>query len=136
MDDLTEPLIKEDTVVSTPEASVTTSEENDVTRNNERDSSFIEINDPSNDLRRSTTLPVAGLNIHDVKRRYRSLPVVDPRDSFGRNQSVVVAGDDKFILEEPTSPTNELEDTKEYASDADTGDFINVHVSFNFMLQE
>ena len=122
MDDLTEPLIRETTTVSTPETSETTSDENDVTRNKERDSSFIEINDPH----RSTSLPVGNLDTHDVKRRYTSLPVVDPRDSFARNQSIVVAGDDRFILEEPTSPTDELEDSKNYASDAD---FVNVHVS-------
>lgn len=122
MDDLKEPLIRESTAVSTLEASGTTSNENDVTRNNERDSSFIEINDPH----RSSSLPVANLDIHDVKRRYKSLPVVDPRDSFVRNQSIVVAGDDRFILEEPTSPTDESEDSKDYASDAD---FVNVHVS-------
>ena len=122
MDDLTEPLIRETTTVSTPETSETTSDENDVTRNKERDSSFIEINDPH----RSTSLSVENLDTHDVKRRYMSLPVVDPRDSFARNQSIVVAGDDRFIVEEPASQTDELEDSKNYASDAD---FVNVHVS-------
>lgn len=137
MDDLSQPLIKEKPEVLTPEASVTTLDENVITRNGERDSSFIEIKD----ARRTTSLLVTKVELRDENRRHRSLPAGSPRDSLAtpRNQSIIVAGGDRFILEESVSVTDEADDGKEdiddgYDADPSVKSFINVHVSFK--LQE
>ena len=127
MEHLTQPLIKESTEASTPRISVTTLEEEEeeesITRNNERDSSFIEIKR----AHRTTSLPNTKQDTHDGKRRYTSLPVVDPRYSFGSpKSSVVISGDDRFILEESESANTEVDDGDEQ----DSGKFVNIHVSF------
>lgn len=125
MDDLTQPLIKETTVI--PEVQVINVDENDITRSREHDSSFIEIKD----THRATSLPVAKGDIHDVKRAYSALPVLEPSDRLPRNQSVIVSGDDRFIVEESVTPTIELDGDgdSDGGDEYTTSDFINVHVS-------
>ena len=119
MEKLTEPLIIEDT-----EAPVILREKSE-TGSNESDSSFIEFQR----THRIASVPVSKLDMLDKKRRYLSVPPNDPRNSIGssRNQSVVVSGDDRFILEESESPSAFEKD----GTDGQTSDsFINVHVSF------
>ena len=123
MEHLTQPLIKENEV-STPRTLLTTLEEQSLTGSNERDSSFIEIKHS----RRTASLPaITKEDMHDGKRRYVSLSVADPRNSFrSPKNSVVVSGDDRFILEESESASIEGDDGDEQS----IGRFINVHVSF------
>ena len=123
MEHLTQPLIKENTEVSTPRISVTNPEEESITGSNERDSSFIEIKH----ARRTVSLPSnTKQDIRDGKRRVTS-SVVDPRKSFGSpKNSIVVSGDDRFILEESESASTEVDGGDEHPTDR----FINVHVSF------
>ena len=103
---------------------MTTLEEESITGNNERDSSFIEIKRPC----RTASLPATKQDTMDGKPRYASLSVVDPRYSFGSpKNSVVISGDDRFILEESESASAEVEDGDEQ----DGGRFINIHVSFS-----
>ena len=118
MEKLTEPLIKEDT-----EAPVILREKSE-TGSNERDSSFIDFQRAN----RTASVPVSKQDVLGGKRRYLSVPPSDPRNSIGsRNQSVVVSGDDRFILEESESPSSSEKDgTDEQTS----GAYINVHVSF------
>lgn len=127
MEGLTEPLITEERKAAEPEIVVTTVNEDDVTRTKERVSSFIEIGD----THRTNSVKVDGIP------RHMSLPLVDPRSSLTttRTQSVVVSGDNCFILEESPASSREVDDSKEavdggLANDNSTRSFINVHVSF------
>lgn len=125
MEHLTQPLITKTTEVSTPRSSLTTLEEESITGSNERDSSFIEIKPK----RRTASLPATGQDTRDGKRRYASLSVADPRNSLGSpKNSVIISGDDRFILEESESVSIGEDDGDEEAS----GRFVNVHVSFSW----
>jgi len=137
MDDLKQPLIKESTDVSTPEITVSAVDENDTAANNEyvreRDSSFIEIKNAP----RTSSLPVVKVDMRDGRPRYVSLPSV--RSSLpSPRQSVVVAGEDQFILEEPDSSDDEADGSKgsskgrtidgRHSSNVSAKSFINIHV--------
>ena len=118
MEDLTQPLINNNSEVSTPRISL---EEETIVRNNERDSSFIEVKR----AHRTASLPITKLDTSDGKRRHISLPLVDPRNSFSPRQSVVLDGDDRYILEESESHIRDWD--KDDGQNSDT--FVNVHVS-------
>lgn len=137
MEELTRPLIVETTDANVPEVSVITLDENDTTRKNERDSSFIEIKDTA---RRTTSLPITKADMHAGICRNSSVPVSNSRDNLrvSRKQSVVVSGDDRFILEESTGSTDEADDDKVQTdgrrnSDASAKSFVNIHVSFKLL---
>ena len=131
MDELKQPLIKENVQAPSPEASVITLDEKDTTITNELDSSFIEIKDTP----RTISLITAKPDMPERRPKCMSLPVVNRHSSSisSRHQSVVVAGDSRFILEEPSSPTGDGDSKRRFdgrhGSDLAVRSFINVHVS-------
>ena len=160
MEHLTEPLIecKSDKALlqddgTLPSISEPTSENNsleDDQLHEERVSSFIDVG--NHDIPRATTYTLtAPITLRNGKRRGLTVPATgappelganfmqgSPRSSYSstrecKKQSVIVAGDDHFILEEPNPDSFQTTDKNYIDGRHSTGlgvsQFVNVHVS-------
>ena len=162
MDRLKEPLIHHNNDKASddgtpPSVSVTASEDNSLEDNHqhkERISSFMDTR--NSDIPRTTNYPpTVSVTMRNGKRRGVTVPSssappelgvhCSPRSSHNgtgesKKQSVIVAGDDHFILEEP-NPDSFQATGKDYIDGRhSTGlgvssEFVNVHVSFSLVLQ-